>query len=396
MITKILKPSGSGKVVYDNKGSCARLVNYLAHEARPQGKEVAYFNGSGDDITAAQVTAAIDSNCKGLRKEDAKFYSLVISPSADELKHIGNDAEKLKAYTRQVMENYAQNFQLKEGKKLKGEDLVWFATFHQGREYNGLDKPVREGTAKAGVAKPGLQTHIHVIVSRRDAAQKITLTPTGRRERFSIQDWQKQNAQDFKQLFGYEKQTYYDKAYSKEQHLRNRLEKLSKAEGLESHYLNPDRVVLAAKEAEFSWKFYRNLRSLEHALRSGVRPPDPYAYLEKEAPKAAGAGKKQEAGRMQEQAAEAGRAQKAATPKQSRLAGKETIPEQAAKGEQRGEKGADRQGATAEKRIGQLAGFFKTLSRSATIAHGEEEWGYQPKKQKLRRRRHDRGRNLNP
>ncbi len=392
MITKILKPSGSGKVVYDNKGSCARLVNYLAHEARPQGKEVAYFNGSGDDITAAQVTAAIDGNCKGLRKEDAKFYSLVISPSADELKHIGNDAEKLKAYTRQVMENYAGNFQLKDGKKLRGEDLVWFATFHQGREYNGFDKPVREGTAKAGVAKPGLQTHIHVIISRRDAAQKITLTPTGRRERFSIQDWQKQNAHDFKQLFGYEKQTYFDKAESKEQHLHNRLEKLSRAEGLESRYLNPDRVVLAAKEAAFNWKFYRNLRSLEHALKSGVRPPDPYAYLEGEAPKAARAGRKQEAGRMQEQAAEAGTAQKAAVLKQSQSSGKEAFVVQVAKGEQKGVKGADRQGAPAEKRIGQLAGFFKTLSRSATIAHGEEEWGYQLKKQKLRRRRHDQGR----
>lgn len=391
MITKILKPSGSGKVVYDNKGSCARLVNYLAHEARPQGKEVAYFNGSRDDITEAQVTKAIDGNCKGLRREDAKFYSLVISPSADELEHIGNDAEKLKAYTRQVMENYAQNFQLKDGKKLRGEDLVWFATFHQGREYNGLDKPVREGTAKAGVAKPGLQTHIHVIVSRRDAAQKITLTPTGRRERFSIQDWQKQNAQDFKQLFGYEKQTYFDKAESKEQHLRSRLEKLSKAEGLESRYLNPDRVVLAAKEAEFNWKFYRNLRSLEHALKSGVRPPDPYAYLQAEAPRAAGGSKKQEARRMQEQAAEAGTAQKATVLKQSQSSSKEATAEQAAKGEQRGGKGADRQGATAEKRIGQLASFFKTLSRSATIAHGEEEWGYQPKKQKLRRRRHDQG-----
>ena len=204
MITKILKPSGSGKVVYDNKGSCARLVNYLAHEARPQGKEVAYFNGSRDDITAAQVTAVIDGNCKGLRKEDAKFYSLVISPSADELEHIGNDAGKLKAYTRQVMEHYARNFKLKDGRELQRENLVWYATFHQGREYNGFDKAVREGGVKAGAAKPGLQTHIHVVVSRRDVSQKISLTPTGRKERFSIQDWQKQNAQDFKQLFGYE------------------------------------------------------------------------------------------------------------------------------------------------------------------------------------------------
>jgi hypothetical protein len=389
MITKILKPSGSGKVVYDNKGSCARLVNYLAHEARPQGKEVTYFNGSRDDLTAAQVTAAIDGNCKGVRKEDAKFYSLIISPSADELKHSGNDPEKLRAYTGQVMENYARNFGLKDGRKLEGKDLVWFATFHQGREYNGFDQQVREGTAKAGVAKPGLQTHIHVVVSRRDAAQQVTLTPTGRRERFCIQDWQKQNAKDFKHLFGYQKQTYFDKAESKEQHLRNRLEKLAKAEGLESRYLNPDRVVLAAKEAEFNWKFYRNLRSLEHTLRSGVRPPDPYAYLEAEVLTAI---RKQKAGRMLTQGTEAGPAQKAAELKQSRLFRGEGLREPVAKEEQKGEKQADRQAAPAGERIGQLASFFKNLSRSATIAHGEEEWVYQPKKHKLRRRRHDQGR----
>ncbi len=87
MITKISRPSGSGKIVYDNKGSAQRLVNYLAHEAKPQGKEVIYFNQTRSNITAQEVAERIDGNRKGLRREDAKFYSLIISPSAEELGH---------------------------------------------------------------------------------------------------------------------------------------------------------------------------------------------------------------------------------------------------------------------------------------------------------------------
>ncbi len=98
MITKISRPSKSGKIVYDNKGTARRLVNYLAHEAKPQGKEVTYFNRTRSDITAQEVVERIDGNQKGLRREDAKFYSLIISPSVEELRHIGNDPEVKSLY----------------------------------------------------------------------------------------------------------------------------------------------------------------------------------------------------------------------------------------------------------------------------------------------------------
>ncbi len=91
------------------------------------------------NITTAEVSAAVDGNSKGFCNDDAKFYSPIISPSADELKHISNNAEKLKTYTRQVMENYAHNFGCKAGNKINSEDLVWRATFHQGWQYNGFD-----------------------------------------------------------------------------------------------------------------------------------------------------------------------------------------------------------------------------------------------------------------
>ncbi len=147
------------------------------------------------------------------------------------------------------------------------------------RNTTALTRPCGKEGVKAGAAKPGLQTHIHVVVSRRDVSQKISLTPTGRKERFSIQDWQKQTAESFRLMFGYEKQTYFDKAVAKEQNLRNRLEKLSETNGLTPAYFDTGRIVKLAREQEFSWKFYRNLREVEYTLKQGVRPPDPYGRL---------------------------------------------------------------------------------------------------------------------
>lgn len=41
---------------------------------------------------------------KGLRAGEAKFYSVVLRPSEQELVHIDNDPEKLRVYTWQVMQ----------------------------------------------------------------------------------------------------------------------------------------------------------------------------------------------------------------------------------------------------------------------------------------------------
>jgi hypothetical protein len=80
-------------------------------------------------------------------------------------------------------------------------------------------------------------------------------------------------------MFSYGKQTYFAKEYCKEQQLRQRLAKVIEARGIDSAYLNPDRVVGLAREVQFNWKFYRNLSVLENALAKGLHPPDPYAML---------------------------------------------------------------------------------------------------------------------
>ena len=96
-----------------------------------------------------------------------------ISPSEEELDHIGHDKEKLRTYTRDVMDEYAGNF----GKGLKGDDLVYFAKIEDNRYYRGDDEAVQHGLAKQGDIKPGAQTHIHVLVSRKCKNNKLKLSP---------------------------------------------------------------------------------------------------------------------------------------------------------------------------------------------------------------------------
>lgn len=291
MITKILSPSSSGKIVYDNKGSAGRLMNYLEHEARENKKDCKFFNQFTDDFLNEQVQKHIDNNVKGLKKDDAKFYSIVISPSEEELKHIGNDRDKLKEYTRSVMKNYAENFNLNKEKQLDKNDIVWYATFHESRKYGGSDKEVKEGRAKSGETKKGEQTHVHIIVSRRDKDQKISLTPNGSKSRFNIKQWQKKNAADFQQQFSYTKQCHYQNTDKNEKRLKDRLEGyfnqkegkqvegVNQKYGLNKQYFDTEKVIEVARGRGFDRQFYRNLKNLEESFKKGINPEDPYHHL---------------------------------------------------------------------------------------------------------------------
>jgi hypothetical protein len=197
MYAKIINPKTNDKKVYDNKGSLARLGNYLAHEAKAAGEAATFFGAPGTgEKTLAEVVALIDGNVKGLGKDAAKFYSLVLSPSPEELTHIGNDAQGLAKYTQHVMELYAKNFHLKNGRELGEPNLVWAATIHDERKNRGTDEGVQ------GEKKDGLQTHIHIVVSARDADQKITLNPLGTPDRFNRVQFQANALAQFDIQFG--------------------------------------------------------------------------------------------------------------------------------------------------------------------------------------------------
>ncbi|TDE08665.1 DUF5712 family protein [Dyadobacter psychrotolerans] len=206
MYSKVIDPERHGKVEYNNKSSVKRLVNYLAHEAKEDEQEILFFNREqGVYYESDEVMSRIDFNVKGLKESDDKFYSLLISPSQDELKHIGNSHSSLEDFARECMVNYANNYQVK-GKTLAESDLLWYGTIHNDRTYKGNDEKVVSGEKRQGDKKDGLNTHIHIIVSARDVSQKIVLNPqTKSTKRFSQVNWAEANAEKFQKMFDFEK-----------------------------------------------------------------------------------------------------------------------------------------------------------------------------------------------
>jgi hypothetical protein len=179
----------------NNRGSCNSLINYLEKENLEKDllNQEKFFDKNINDVSFYSAQAIIDNNKGKLGKGETKFYMISVNPSKDELRHIsksvsGRDVkdiskftaielkcyeEALKDYTRKVMDEYAKNF----NRGLSGENLVYFGKVEHSR-YHGRDSvEVKEGLHKAGEKKEGLQTHVHVVVSRMDESKKIRLSP---------------------------------------------------------------------------------------------------------------------------------------------------------------------------------------------------------------------------
>ena len=180
MYVKVIHPKTHGKKKYTNSGSSAAVVNYLKKEDEVKGdaKEL-YFNHDKDKIDGKDVIRSIDSNCPRIEKKEAKFYSLVVAPRPDEIERIKNDKKILKEYVRDTMDIYAQNFNNRDGtsKNLTAKDIVYYAKIEDNRYYRGTDEAVKKGKAKQGDVMPGINTHVHIIVSRQDKKKKLKLSP---------------------------------------------------------------------------------------------------------------------------------------------------------------------------------------------------------------------------
>lgn len=207
--------------------SSADFVSYL--EKENQGKVIEeqeqFFNQYGDEITADEVIREIDGNTAKLKKNEPKFYSITVNPSQRELKRLQNHSMDLKTYTRELMKTYAQSFNREiNGRAVNTNDIKYYAKIEHERTYKGHDKAIIENQPYAskvlelkndirniemgnlqgniktlqkrigklekeaphqlngkriawGMAKAGLQTHIHIIVSRKDMSNKFSLSP---------------------------------------------------------------------------------------------------------------------------------------------------------------------------------------------------------------------------
>ncbi len=167
-------------VLAGQAGSSGGWVDYLEKEQPGQ-----WFTQDRNGVGPLEVSQALDANRHNLGKQDAGYYPLILSPSQKELQAIGNDPAKLQAYTRDVMGKYAEQFQ-REG--LAAKNLVYFAKIEHERYYKGTDADVKNGQAKSGDPKPGLQTHVHVLVSRcEDVHQfKAEQAETGRKTPYKL------------------------------------------------------------------------------------------------------------------------------------------------------------------------------------------------------------------
>lgn len=161
-----IKILGGGTGTYANRGSSAALVNYLQHEDLVRMKEGQtvehFFSQERERVSAREVVYQLDRNRAQLGKSDAKFYSLIVSPSERELRHLGATKEEqtraLKAYIRQeVLPAYAANF----NKGLTASDILYFAKIHHER----------------GGQTERENMHAHIIISRKDVSNKLKLSP---------------------------------------------------------------------------------------------------------------------------------------------------------------------------------------------------------------------------
>ncbi|NME11354.1 clindamycin resistance transfer factor BtgB [Parabacteroides distasonis] len=151
---------------YNNASSSRQLANYLEHEDLERMEKGIYtegfFNLTDDNIYKSKVIKDIDTNIGQLLKTDAKFYAIHVSPSEKELLAMGNSeqeqAQAMKHYIREVfIPEYAKNF----NKKLSASDIKFYGKIHFDRSRS----------------KNKQNMHCHLIVSRKDQANKKKLSP---------------------------------------------------------------------------------------------------------------------------------------------------------------------------------------------------------------------------
>ena len=151
---------------YNNAGSSRQLANYMEHEDLERMEKGIYtegfFNLTEDNIYKSTVVKDLDSNIGQLIKTDAKFYAIHVSPSESELRAMGNTEqeknEAMKRYIREVfIPEYANNF----NKELSASDIKFYGKIHFDRSRSDNE----------------LNMHCHLIVSRKDHANKKKLSP---------------------------------------------------------------------------------------------------------------------------------------------------------------------------------------------------------------------------
>ena len=236
--------------------SSADFVDYLEKENQGLEQEDLehFFNQYDDDISAEEVIGKIDHNSAKLEKTEPRFYSITVSPSKYELGKLQNNSEDLKKYTRELMKDYVTSFNREiNGRSITIDDIKYYAKIEHQRTFKGSDLQVREnqpfatkilqlktdirkvenGTMEGnikekekeivklereaphqqegkrivqGMQKEGSQSHIHIIVSRKDASNKFSLSPGSKYKASNVE----LNGKEVKR--GFNRDSFFEKA----------------------------------------------------------------------------------------------------------------------------------------------------------------------------------------
>lgn len=174
----------------NNKGSSRQLANYLDKEVKND-----WYSHKSGGIDTENVINEIDKNGKGqLGKEDWKFTEISYNPSQAEQQHLvikvtgkevtsfnqltSAEQEQVKTEFANLVRDY-QDIQAKQYQRglTGGEDLKYYFKIETQRRYKGYDNEVKEGKAKQGALKKGLNLHAHIVQSRKAVDKKTKLSP---------------------------------------------------------------------------------------------------------------------------------------------------------------------------------------------------------------------------
>lgn len=236
--------------------SVADFVSYLEKENQDlTGEDMEhFFNQYEDKISAEEVIKGIDGNASKLKKTEPKFYSITVNPSARELQRLKNSSQELKKYTRELMNDYVAAFNREiDGRPITIDDIKYYAKIEHTRKFKGTDYQVREnqpfatrildlkvkirrieqgkemGAIEAlktefeklerhapyqqdgkrivqGMLKAGNQSHIHIIVSRKDASNRFSLSPGSKYKSSTV----KMNGKTIRR--GFDRDQFFEKA----------------------------------------------------------------------------------------------------------------------------------------------------------------------------------------
>lgn len=278
MHTKILDPKRHVRQSKANYGSAKQSVNYLMHEQLNQ-KAAVFFSKDTAQIKPVEVIASLDANQGKLSVTQEKFYSVVLSPSREEIRMTpqGNDWRE---FTRECLKNYAHTFNLKQ--KVDYEALLWYAVVHEARK----EKEARKQQGSILRESMGEHAHVHVLISALNKNQQQRLHPRNKKKHFHMRDFALRNQETFENMYGHSQHKTVEllqtHPLSKRQQdmVMQHVEKVNRFYEGTQNTLNGSEVIQMAQNHPYGKdRVFNNIRKLSSTLSEGGHIKDPYTYL---------------------------------------------------------------------------------------------------------------------